>query len=127
MQIWLTIANIGILVVNLILICLIYKQVRYIYKPLIGVIGSLSTTNQLTLDILGTAVNRKLVGELSLFRFTQDVCLYMHHMEWHHKEGLSIRAISDRLTVQDIEAGRSTVARVIKRGKTIHHDPKSCI
>lgn len=35
MQISLAIANIGILVANLILICLIYKQVRYIYKPLI--------------------------------------------------------------------------------------------
>ena len=38
----------------------------------IGVIGSPSSTSQLTLDILGTAVNRKLVGELSLFRFAQD-------------------------------------------------------
>jgi hypothetical protein len=38
----------------------------------IGVIGSPSSTGQLTLDILGTAVNRKLVGELSLFRFSQD-------------------------------------------------------
>ncbi|HIE00351.1 MAG TPA: DUF87 domain-containing protein, partial [Thiotrichaceae bacterium] len=38
----------------------------------IGVIGSPSSTSELTLDILGTAVNRKLVGELSLFRFAQD-------------------------------------------------------
>ena len=38
----------------------------------IGVIGSPSSTSQLTLDILGTAVNKKLVGELSLFRFAQD-------------------------------------------------------
>ena len=38
----------------------------------IGVIGSPSSTSELTLDILGTAVNRKLVGELSLFRFVQD-------------------------------------------------------
>lgn len=38
----------------------------------IGVIGSPSSTSQLTLDILGTAVNKKLIGELSLFRFAQD-------------------------------------------------------
>src|SRR5438552_5538842 len=38
----------------------------------IGVIGSPSTTGELSLDILGAAVGRKLVGELALFRFTQD-------------------------------------------------------
>lgn len=38
----------------------------------IGVIGSPSSTSELSLDILGTAVDRKLVGELSLFRFYQD-------------------------------------------------------
>ncbi|MBX6755014.1 MAG: DUF87 domain-containing protein [Thermorudis peleae] len=38
----------------------------------LGVIGSPSSTSQLTVDVLGTAVNRKLVGELALFRFRQD-------------------------------------------------------
>jgi hypothetical protein len=38
----------------------------------IGVIGSPSSTSELTLDILGVATNKKLVGELSLFRFLQD-------------------------------------------------------
>lgn len=38
----------------------------------IGVIGSPSSTSQLTLDILGTAATKKLVGELSLFNFHQD-------------------------------------------------------
>jgi len=38
----------------------------------IGVIGSPSSTSELVIDILGTAVMRKLVGELALFRFTQD-------------------------------------------------------
>src|SRR5438046_8707602 len=38
----------------------------------IGVIGSPSTTGELSLDILGSAVGRKLVGELALFRFVQD-------------------------------------------------------
>ncbi len=37
-----------------------------------GVVGSPSSTAQLALDILGAAVGRKLVGELALFRFTQD-------------------------------------------------------
>ena len=38
----------------------------------LGVIGSPSSTAQLALDILGSAVTRKLVGELALFRFLQD-------------------------------------------------------
>ena len=38
----------------------------------IGTIGSPSSTSELSLDILGTAVGKKLVGELALFRFPQD-------------------------------------------------------
>jgi len=38
----------------------------------IGVIGSPSSTGQLTIDILGTAVNKSLVGSLSIFNFNQD-------------------------------------------------------
>ena len=38
----------------------------------IGTIGSPSSTSGLSLDILGTAVTKKLVGELALFRFSQD-------------------------------------------------------
>jgi hypothetical protein len=38
----------------------------------IGVIGSPSSTGQLTIDILGTAVNKRLVGSLSIFNFNQD-------------------------------------------------------
>jgi hypothetical protein len=38
----------------------------------IGVVGSPSSTTAVTLDILATAVNKKLVGELALFRFSQD-------------------------------------------------------
>ncbi len=37
-----------------------------------GAIGSPSSTSSLTLDILGTAVDRKLLGELAAFRFQQD-------------------------------------------------------
>ncbi len=38
----------------------------------IGVIGSPSSTGQLTIDILGTAVKKNLVGSLSIFNFDQD-------------------------------------------------------
>lgn len=38
----------------------------------LGVVGSPSSTTNLALDILGGAVNRKLVGELALFCFDQD-------------------------------------------------------
>jgi hypothetical protein len=40
----------------------------------IGVIGSPSSTGQLTIDVLGTAVNKSLVGSLSVFNFMQDGC-----------------------------------------------------
>ena len=39
----------------------------------IGTIGSPSSTSELSLDILETAVKKKLVGELALFRFSQDI------------------------------------------------------
>lgn len=38
----------------------------------IGVIGSPSSTNELTVDILGTAIDKKLVGTLCAFHYMQD-------------------------------------------------------
>lgn len=38
----------------------------------IGVIGSPSSTTELSLDILGSAVEKKLVGELAFFKYSQD-------------------------------------------------------
>ena len=38
----------------------------------IGVIGSPSSTSELTLDIMGTATNSQLVGKLSVFKYLQD-------------------------------------------------------
>ena len=38
----------------------------------IGVIGSPSSTTELALDILATAVDKKLVGELAIFDYIQD-------------------------------------------------------
>ncbi|MFC1608452.1 ATP-binding protein [Candidatus Latescibacterota bacterium] len=41
-------------------------------SKLIGVIGSPSSTSNIEIDILGGAVERKLIGELAYFEFTQD-------------------------------------------------------
>ncbi len=38
----------------------------------IGAIGSPSSTAEISLDILGTAANKKLVGEMAYFKFPQD-------------------------------------------------------
>lgn len=38
----------------------------------IGVVGSPSSTTELALDIMGSAVSKKLVGELALLRYLQD-------------------------------------------------------
>ena len=38
----------------------------------IGVVGSPSSTGELTIDILGTAVNKGLVGKFSIFNYFQD-------------------------------------------------------
>src|SRR5437867_13200523 len=38
----------------------------------IGVVGSPSSTHSLVSDILGTAVDKRLVGSLSMFNFTQE-------------------------------------------------------
>ena len=40
----------------------------------IGVIGSPSSTGKLTIDVLGTAISKSLVGSLSVFNFSQDGC-----------------------------------------------------
>lgn len=42
------------------------------YSERIGTIGSPSSTSKLSLNILETAVKKKLVGELALFSFHQD-------------------------------------------------------
>ncbi|MGB9739154.1 MAG: ATPase [Chloroflexus aggregans] len=38
----------------------------------IGVIGSPSSTSELALDILASAIHKKLIGELAIFRYMQD-------------------------------------------------------
>jgi len=50
------------------------EEIRKIFDNTerIGVIGSPSSTGQLTIDVLGTAVKKSLVGSLSIFNFNQD-------------------------------------------------------
>ena len=38
----------------------------------VGIVGSPSSTNDLTVDILGDSTKRKLIGELSYFKLVQD-------------------------------------------------------
>ncbi len=48
------------------------KNKKVILKNPIGVIGSPSSTTELTLDVMGTAIDKKLVGELTIFDYLQD-------------------------------------------------------
>ncbi|MBT9260053.1 MAG: DUF87 domain-containing protein [Clostridiales bacterium] len=95
----------------------------------LGVIGSPSSTAELTLDILGTAVERKLVGELALFRFRQDSFLHyalgqitevVLQNRWHEDPSIRslirqrgrVDAVSER---QDTHLGKMTVSAVFRQ------------
>ena len=96
----------------------------------IGVIGSPSTTGELSLDILGAAVGRKLVGELALFRFVQDSAPHYALGQitevklrniWHEDATMRslirqrgrVDAVSER---QDTHQGEMTVSAVFTVG-----------
>ena len=103
----------------------------------LGVVGSPSSTSELSLDILGPAVSRKLVGELALFRFLQDS---MSHYAlgqitevqlrniWHEDPTMRslirqrgrVDAVSER---QDTHLGKMTLSAVFKEGGTIGYEP----
>ncbi|HUA69029.1 MAG TPA: DUF87 domain-containing protein [Candidatus Saccharimonadales bacterium] len=102
----------------------------------IGVIGSPSTTSELALDILGSAVGRKLVGELALFRFLQDSAPHYALGQiteiklrniWHEDATMRslirqrgrVDAVSER---QDTHLGEMTVSAVFATGKK-HYEP----
>jgi hypothetical protein len=102
----------------------------------IGVIGSPSTTGELSLDILGSAVGRKLVGELALFRFLQDSSPHYALGQiteiklrniWHEDSTMRslirqrgrVDAVSER---QDTHLGEMTVSAVFATGKK-HYEP----
>ncbi len=95
----------------------------------IAVVGSPSSTSGLALDILAGAVNRKLVGELALFRYTQDglphyalgqITEVKLRNVWHEDPTMRslirqrgrVDAVSER---QDTHQGEMTVSAVFCR------------
>lgn len=94
----------------------------------VGVIGSPSSTTELSLDILGNAVTKKLVGELTLFSFAQEgkqnyamgqiteielrnVWLEQSTIRSLARQKGSISPISER---QDTHLGKMTVSAVFQ-------------
>ncbi len=103
----------------------------------LGVIGSPSTTAQLAIDILGSAVNRKLIGELALFRFSQDALPHFALGQiteiqlrniWHEDPTMrslirqrgKVDAISER---QDIHMGQMILSAVFKAEGAKRYEP----
>lgn len=96
----------------------------------VGVIGSPSSTSELSLDILGGAVSKKLVGELALFRYLQDGSRHYGLGQitevklrniWHEDPTMRslirqrgrVDAVSER---QDTHQGEMTVSAVFAGG-----------
>jgi Helicase HerA, central domain len=96
----------------------------------IGVVGSPSSTGDLSLEVLGSAVGRKLVGELALFPFLQDSSAHyalgqitevkLRNM-WHEDATMRslirqrgrVDAVTER---QDTHQGEMTVSAVFAAG-----------
>lgn len=96
----------------------------------IGVIGSPSSTSEVTLDILASAVSKKLVGELALFRYHQDglshyalgqITEVKLRNVWHEDPTMrslirqrgQVDAVSER---QDTHLGEMTISAVFSAG-----------
>jgi uridine kinase len=94
----------------------------------IGVIGSPSSTSELSLDIIATAVTRKLVGELAMFGFYQDTYVHLAMGQiteiamrnvWHEDPTMRslirqhgrVDAVSER---QDTHLGKMIISAVFK-------------
>jgi hypothetical protein len=103
----------------------------------LGVVGSPSSTSQLSLDILGAAVTRKLVGELALFCFSQDAsphCALGQITEvqlrniWHEDPTIRslvrqrgrVDAVSER---QDTHLGQMSISAVFREGGFGGYEP----
>lgn len=103
----------------------------------LGVVGSPSTTSKLALDILGAAVTRKLVGELAMFRFSQDTASHYALGQiteiqlrniWHEDPTMRslirqrgrVDAVSER---QDTHLGQMVISAVFKRGGSAGYEP----
>ena len=82
----------------------------------IGVIGSPSSTTKLALDILASAVDKKLVGELALFRYMQDG---FDHYALGQITAVSLRNIwHEDPTMRSLIRQRGTVDAVSRRQDT---------
>lgn len=96
----------------------------------IGIIGSPSSTSELTLDILASAVSKKLVGELAMFHYMQDgrehyalgqITEITLRNVWHEDPTMrslirqrgKIDAVSER---QDTHTGEMTISAVFSAG-----------
>ncbi len=103
----------------------------------VGVVGSPSSTTQLALDILGSAVTRKLVGELALFRFSQDsnthyalgqITEVQLRNIWHEDPTMRslirqrgrVDAVSER---QDTHLAKMVISAVFRKGGTASYEP----
>lgn len=103
----------------------------------LGVVGSPSSTAQLALDILGSAVTRKLVGELALFRFPQDANAHYALGQiteiqlrniWHEDPTMRslirqrgrVDAVSER---QDTHLGQMVISAVFREGGPVKYEP----
>ena len=103
----------------------------------LGVVGSPSSTAQLALDILGSAVTRKLVGELALFRFLQDTSAHYALGQiteiqlrniWHEDPTMRslirqrgrVDAVSER---QDTHLGQMVISAVFREGGPAAYEP----
>jgi hypothetical protein len=103
----------------------------------LGVIGSPSSTSQLALDILGAAATRKLVGELALFRFTQDATSHYALGQitevqlrniWHEDPTMRslirqrgrVDAVSER---QDTHLGQMVISAVFQKAGRGGYEP----
>jgi hypothetical protein len=103
----------------------------------LGVVGSPSSTTELAVDVLGAAVNRKLIGELALFRFLQDaapnfalgqVTEVKLRNVWHEDPTMRslirqrgrVDAVSER---QDTHLAQVVVSAVFRRGGRHGYEP----
>ncbi len=103
----------------------------------LGVVGSPSSTAQLALDILGSAVTRKLDGELALLRFSQDTSPHYALGQitevqlrnvWHEDPTMRslirqrgrVDAVSER---QDTHLGQMVISAVFRKGAAAGYEP----
>lgn len=103
----------------------------------LGVVGSPSSTSELSIDILGSAVTRKLVGELALFHFLQDnaphyalgqITEVQLRNIWHEDPTMRslirqrgwVDAVSER---QDTHLGKMGVSSVFQKGGSAGYEP----